>query len=497
MKQRNSEILMDLVLRRSVFFPSAEIYGESLAGFWDYGFYGTKIKTKLIQAWRKELVEKEGFIEVDGSQVLPEKVFVASGHLENFNDPLIQCTKCHSLHRADSLLEEFKLTEGTPIERFDELIKKNNLSCPKCKGKLGKTKKFNLMMPLNIGATGKLKGYLRPETCQNIFLDFNRIYKTMRKNLPLGIAQTGKCFRNEIAPRNSILRIREINQMEIEIFFNPEKINEIPNFKEIEDFKLRLLLNGKNKIEEIKAKDLTEKKIVSGKLIAYYLVRVQQFYESIGIPKEKLRFREVSEEERAFYAREGWDFEVETSLGWIELVANNYRSDFDLRGHEKTSSTNLKIKEGEKEFVPHVFEISAGVDRTLYALLELALREETKKGEKRLFLSLNQKIAPFIAGVFPLVNKNGLDKKAKEIYENLLSYQLDVFFDAKGSIGKRYARIDEVGIPFALTVDFTSLEDETVTIRERDSTAQKRIKIKDSAELLWKLSIGKTSFKEI
>ena len=299
MTQKKSEVLMDLALRRSIFFPSAEIYGESFSGFWDYGFYGTAVKNRIIDCWRKDLVEKEGFVEIDGAQILPEKVFQASGHLENFNDPLVQCEKCHSLHRADSLLgAEFDLTEGTPVERFDELIEKHKISCSKCKGKLGKTKKFNLMMGLDIGATGKLKGYLRPETCQNIFLNFSRIYKTMRKNLPFGIAQTGKCFRNEIAPRNSILRIREINQMEIEVFFNPDKINEIQNFSEVENFKVRVLLNGKKSMEEIKAKDLVSKKLVSGKLVAYYLARLQQFYLNLGIPTEKLRFREVSEEDR-------------------------------------------------------------------------------------------------------------------------------------------------------------------------------------------------------
>jgi len=498
MTQKKSEILMDLALRKSIFFPSAEIYGDSFSGFWDYGFYGTAIKNKIIDCWRKDLVEKEGFVEIDGAQILPEKVFVASGHLNNFNDPLVQCEKCHSLHRADSLLgEEFELTEGTPTERFDELIKEHKIKCPACKGNLGKTRKFNLMMGVDVGATGKLKGYLRPETCQNIFLNFSRIQKTMRKNLPFGIAQTGKCFRNEIAPRNSILRIREINQMEIEVFFNPFKINEIEFFNEVEDFEVRVLLEGKKKEELIKAKELVSKKIVSGKLIAYYLSRLQQFYEGLGVPRDNLRFREVDSEERAFYAKEGWDFEVETSLGWIELVANNYRTDYDLKGHSKTSSTNLKVKEEDKEFIPHVYEMSAGVDRTLYVLLELALREEIKKGEKRLFLSLFPKVAPFVAGVFPLVNKDGLFEKAKEIYDNLLEHKLNVFFDSKGSIGKRYARIDEVGASFAITFDFDSLKDNTVTLRERDSTEQKRVAINSLPELLWKLSTQKTTFTQI
>jgi len=210
-----------------------------------------------------------------------------------------------------------------------------------------------------------------------------------------------------------------------------------------------------------------------------------------------LRFREVDEEERAFYAIEGWDFEVETSLGWIELVANNYRSDYDLKNHEKVSGTNLKLKEEEKEFTPHVFEISAGVDRSLHVLLELALREETKKGENRLYLSLSPKIAPFIAGIFPLVNKEGLDIKARKIYDNLLEHKLNVFFDVKGSIGKRYARVDEIGTSFAITFDFDSLKDNSVTLRERDSTTQKRVLIDSLPELLWKLSTQKTTFTQI
>ncbi len=491
MTQNKPQILMDLSLRRSIFFPSAEIYGESFSGFWDYGFYGTAIKNKIVEAWRKDLVEKEGFVEIDGAQILPEKVFKASGHLENFNDPLIQCLKCHALHRADSLLgEEFELTEGTPIERFDELIQKNKIKCPSCKGELGKTRKFNLMMGIDVGATGKLKGYLRPETCQNIFLNFSRIQKTMRKNLPFGIAQAGKCFRNEIAPRNSILRIREINQMEIEVFFNPFKINEIENFKEVEEFEVRVRLEKGSEEELIKAKDLVSNKLVSGKLIAYYLVRVQEFYEGLGIPRKKLRFREVSEEERAFYAKEGWDFEVETSLGWIELVANNYRTDYDLKGHAKVSSTNLKLKEEEKEFFPHVYEISAGIDRTLYVLLELALKEEEKKGEKRLYLSLSPKVAPFAAGVFPLVNKDGLDTIANEVKDMLLEEGFNVFYDKKGSIGKRYARVDEVGVIGAITIDYQTKEEDTVTYRDRNSMQQIRVKISKLPDILRKVKKG-------
>ncbi|MEW6294992.1 MAG: glycine--tRNA ligase [Candidatus Diapherotrites archaeon] len=498
--QNNYEKIIDLALRRSVFFPSAEIYGTAFSGFYDYGPVGEAIKRKIIDAWRKKLVQREGFLEVDGAQILPEKVFDASGHLKNFNDPLVQCTKCHSLYRADNLLSDHlnvNFPESMPAEHFDELIKKNKPKCPKCKGELGGVKRFNMMLKVQVGATGKQKGFLRPETCQNIFLDYDRLSKTMRLNLPFGIAQAGKSFRNEIAPRNMLLREREINQMEIEVFFNPKKINEIKKFHELESKKLNIQKLKEEKPKEVSAKELVEKNIVSGKLIAYYLARVQELYEFYGVPKEKMKFRQLGEEEKAFYAKEAWDFEILTSLGWIELIACNYRSDYDLKGHAKESSRNLKTKEDGEEFYPNVFELSAGIDRTLYALLELALREETKKGEARLYLDLKPSIAPYIAGILPLVNKDGLDEKAEKLFEELKSYNLDLFYDDSGSIGRRYARIDEIGVPFAITIDYDSMKDDTVTLRERNSTQQKRIAVKELPELLWKLEIGKKEFKDL
>ncbi|MFH1544716.1 MAG: glycine--tRNA ligase [archaeon] len=496
---KSYEKVIDLALRRNIFFPTAEIYGEAFSGFYDYGATGEAIKRKIVNKWRKELVQKEGFAEIDGCIILPEKVFVASGHLANFNDPLTQCNKCHSLHRADTLLEDHvnvNFPESMPSNKFDEMIEEHKINCPKCSGELGKVKKFNMMMSLQIGATGKQKAFLRPETCQNIFLNFDRIYKTMRQTLPLGISQVGRSFRNEIAPRQTILRVREINQMETEIFFNPKKINEVERFSEIENVKMNLLtLNSKEK--EFTAKELIEKKATSGKLIAYYLARIQQLYDSYGIPREKTRFRELGEEEKAFYAMEAFDFEVQTSLGWIELIACNYRSDYDLKGHAKESRKDLSVKEDGDKFLPNVFEISIGVDRTLYVLIELALREEEKKGERRLYLDLAPSVAPFIAGVFPLVNKDGLNEKARELFAELQSNKLDVFFDEKASIGRRYARIDEVGVPFGITVDYDSMKDDTVTLRERNSTEQKRVAIKELPELLWELETGKKAFKEV
>lgn len=482
-QKMSHEEVTNLALRRGFYFPTAEIYPNAPGGFWEFGPIGEKIRQNVISLWRKELVNKEDFVEINGSLILPEKVFEASGHLESFNDPIIQCMKCHSLFRADNLIQD-KINEVVPeslsVGELDNLIKKHQVQCLKCKSKnFGNTRKFNMMIGSNVGATGETKCYLRPETCQNIFLDFQRIYKISRKNLPLGIAQVGPAFRNEIAPRNTLLRERELGQMEIEIFFNPEKINDIEDWDEVKDYQLNLINVGKKETETISCKKAVDKKIFSGKLVAYYLARVQQLYEKYGFPKEKMRFRGLEKEERAFYAKETWDFEVLTSLGWIELIANNYRGDYDLKGHSKGSNTDLSVNEDGEKFIPHVFEISAGVDRTVYTILENSYRNEERGKDKRAYLKLPKKIAPYLVAVFPLVKKDGLSEKAKDVWKKLLDLDIEALYDEKGSIGRRYARVDEVGVPFAVTLDYQTKEDETVTIRERDGMKQERININD------------------
>ena len=492
--------LINLASRRSLFFPAAEIYSSALAGFWDFGPDGQTIRRKIVDLWRKELVHKEGFVEIYGAQILPEDVFRASGHLENFNEPIVQCKKCHSLFRADKLLEEKIegiVPESLATSELSKLIKKHRIKCTKCGSQdFDETKKFNLMMKLDIGAQGDKPAYLRPETCQSIFLDFLRIYKTTRARLPIGIAQAGASFRNEISPRNTLLRERELGQMEVEIFFNPEKINEMENFEQVANYKLKLMRVEK-KTEDISCRDAVQEKIVSGKLVAYYLARVQQHWERYGIEVKKMRFRELDTDERAFYAKETWDFEVETDLGWIELIACNYRTDYDLKGHAKTSKQDLGVNEDGRKFVPHIFEISAGIDRTLYVALDLAYRKEKRGPEERIFLKLPARIAPYISGVYPLVNKDGLQEIAEKIKNMLFDEEFDVFYDSKGSIGKRYARADEIGVAGGITVDYQTKEDDTVTYRDRDSMKQKRVKIADLPILLWKLELGKTTFEKI
>jgi len=316
----------------------------------------------------------------------------------------------------------------------------------------------------------------------------------MRLKLPQGIAQVGGAFRNEISPRQSITRSIEFSQMDTEIYFDPEKINEIENFDEVKNYKLRILRLEQEKTEEISCSEIVDKKIVPGKLIAYFMARTQQLLNRMGIPLERIRFREVDKDERAFYSLATFDFEVETSLGWLELIANNYRTDYDLKGHMEHSGTNLEYTDSQtgKKIMAHIWEVSAGVDRTLFAVLDNCL----KQGKEGLYLALPVKLAPYQVAVFPLVNKNGIDKIAKAIEKDLRDSWFDIVYDESGSIGRRYARNDEIGVPFDLTVDYDSIKDKDVTLRRRDDGEQIRIKISEVSEILRKLVEGKIKFEE-
>jgi glycyl-tRNA synthetase len=495
------EEVMNLSARRGLFFPTAEIYANSPAGFFEFGPEGTKIRNKLIQFWRNELVEKEQALEIFGSIILPESVWKASGHLDNFNDPIVLGSD-GTPYRADKLIEEkleYEIPEGAPLKFFEEKIKEFSIADPKTKKPLGKVQRFNLMMRVDLGAKGELQGYLRGEACQNIFLNFPRIWKSGRVNLPFGMATVGESFRNEIAPRQGLIRKRELTHMDLEIFFNPKKINEMPGFEKIKNYKLQLYLLKDKKIHPTSCQEAVEQKMVSGKLIAYYLARTQQFFEKIGIPAEKIRFRELEEDARAFYAAETWDCEAELSTGWLELAACNYRTDYDLKTHSQHSGQDLQVKEeGENEkFFPHVFEISMGLDRVFLSVIELSYKKEQRGKEERVFLDLPKGISPAMVGVFPLVKKDGLLEKAKEIYENIRKNKFDAVLDAKGSIGKRYARIDEIGVPYAITIDYQTMKDQTITLRERTSMKQKRIPIETLEEILWKFSTGHKKFEDL
>lgn len=470
--------IMKLSLERGFYFPSSEIYSDSPAGFWEYGPNGNNIKNKFIELWRRELVRRDDMIEIDGSQIMSKNVFVASGHIDNFSDPVIVCSKCKSIFRADKFILEtagIDVPERVPNNEVDKILNQYNLKCPKCLSSFQQTERFNMMFKVGIGPNND-EAYLRPETCQTIFVDFTRIFKIMRGKLPFPIAQVGKSFRNEVAPRQSLLRLREFYQAEIEVFCNPNQLDTISKFDDIQD--TTLTIDEGTKVSKLTAKEALDNQIIPNKLIAYYLSILCEFYEKTGIDMNQTRFRKLSDQEKAFYATIAFDFEVKTSLGWLELVACNYRSDYDLSQHSKISREKMEIMDPvtNEKILPHVFELSLGVDRSIYSILEHSFAEDHEN--KRVVLKLKPYLAPILGAILPLVKKPELEKIAKNIYCNLKK-DFDMYYDASGSIGRRYRRLEEIGVPFAITVDYDTLKDSTVTIRYRDTMEQSRIKIKD------------------
>ena len=470
----NYEEVMKLALERGFYFPSCEVYSDANAGFWEYGPSGVGLKNKFLELWRRELIRRDGMMEIDGSQIMSKSVFEASGHLGNFADPIIKCTKCNSTFRADRTIAEIaniEIPESADLNEFDNAISENKIKCPKCKGDFGTTKKFNMMFKVGIGPQEE-EAYLRPETCQSIFVDFPRLFKTMRGKLPLGIAQVGKSFRNEIAPRQSLLRLREFYQAEIEVFCNPGRLDEVEKFAEIENTIIRVQTDAEP--ISMTCKEALESGTVPNKFVAYYLGILTEFYEKTGIDVSKSRFRKLGDKEKAFYAEVAFDFEVETTIGWLELVACNYRSDYDLSSHAKMSKEKFEVMDNDEKVLPHVFEISMGIDRSLYTILEHSLKNDEE--HERMVLSLKPYLSPVHVGILSLVKKDGLKEKTDEIFLNI-KRKFDAFLDHSGAIGRRYRRLDEIGAPFAITVDHQTLEDNTVTIRKRDSMEQSRVDI--------------------
>lgn len=466
------EEIQKLFIEKGFFFPSSEIYFDAQAGFWDYGPLGVNFKNKFIELWRKHLVRRDGMLEIDGSQILSKNVFVASGHLENFTDPIVKCQNCNSVYRADRMISDITgdiISEKLSNDEYDKKIKSLKIKCLKCKNILSNVSRFNMMYDIGIGPK-KEESYLRPETCQNIFVDFLRLSKTMRIKLPIGIAQFGKSFRNEISPRQSLLRLREFYQAEIEIFFNPNNVDNVDSFSEIKDCVLNI--NDNDETISKSCEELVNTGILPNKFTAYYLGLVQQFYNKTGINTSKTRFRVLPDDDRAFYATHSFDFEILTSTGWLELVACNNRTDYDLSRHQKISGKDLSVLDNDSKVLPHIFEISMGVDRSLYSIIE----HSYKKDGERSLLSLKPGLSPIDVAIFPLLNKNGLSSLSLDIYNNL-KLDFNAFYDVSGSIGRRYRRQDEIGTPFCITVDFDSIKNNDVTIRYRDSMKQLRIPI--------------------
>ncbi len=417
-KTVSMEKIVSLSRRRGFVFPSSEIYG-GLSSCWDYGPLGVELKRNVKQAWWQSVVQwRDDVVGLDTSILMHPQVWAASGHLEGFSDPLVECKGCHLRWRADEIKETV---------------------CPDCGGELTEPRQFNLMFKTFMGPVEDKASvvYLRPETAQGIFVNFQNVLNTTRKKLPFGIAQIGKSFRNEITTGNFIFRSREFEQMEMEFFVKPG---------------------------------------TDEKWLDYWLSERRNWYLGLGIKEDNLRLREHGKNELAHYARCCYDIEYQFPMGWAELEGIANRGDFDLVKHAEASGKSLTYldEDTNKHIVPYIIEPSAGVDRSILAFLCDAYDEEMAKGELRVVLRLHPALAPFKAAVLPLSRKEPLVKMAKEIHAGLRKHWMVSYDDAQ-SIGRRYRRQDEVGTPFCITVDFKSLEDGQVTIRERDSMDQIRI----------------------
>ena len=470
--------IMDVAVRRGFIFPAAEIYG-GVSGFYEYGHLGFLLKKNWEDAWRRHFLGlNPNFHEISTSNIMPKGVFEGSGHLENFNDPLTSCKKCNQRFRADDLIEEVtgKSAEDLTPEEMYELIKEKNIVCPKCKGELGEVHWFNMMFSMNIGAAGGQVGYLRPETAQGSFVSFKRMYEVLRNRIPMGLAIIGRVYRNEISPRQGFFRLREFNQAELQIFFDPDTFGEHDDFDSVKDVVLNVKFADAEDAVPMAAADFAEKTGI-GKFYVYHMAKTQEFYlDVVGVPAEMFRFRQLSEKEKAFYNKVHWDVEVllETLGGFKEVGGIHYRTDHDLSGHQGASKTKMQINVNGKKFIPHVLELSFGVDRNFWALMDLSYAKE----EERTVFRFNPRMAPFKVAIFPLLNKPQLKEKAEDIYKCISPF-VQADYDQGGSIGRRYRRQDEIGTPFGITIDFDTIEKGTVTLRDRDTMEQEIIKVED------------------
>ncbi len=486
----NIEEMARFCKKTGMIYPSGEIYG-CLAGFWDYGPRGVEIKRSIREAfWRRFVLRREDIVGIDGAIITHPKTWYASGHVENFFDPVVICTECNTEIRADHLIQEVLgiNVEGKTIEELEKIIVENKIRCPVCgKESLRSIEIFNLMFKTYIGVKKEraLEAYLRPETAQNIFINFRNTFEVMRKKLPLGIAQIGRVYRNEISPRNLLLRSREFELAEIEYFIHPEMENKCPYIKDI-NLSEKIIIYTKE--DQIAMKEPFEGtwedllSIIKDNWHVYWLYEIYKFLIDLGIPSKKLRLRQHLPDELSHYSKDTWDIEYAFDFGWKEIVGIANRGDYDLRQHMKYSNKDLCVYDEniKGKVVPYVIEPSIGIDRVFMAIIDSAY---TKEG-KRIYLKLKPFLAPIKVAVFPLVNKDGLYEKAYEVYA-FLKKEIDcVFFDSSGSIGKRYARMDEIGTPYCITIDYQTLEDDTVTIRYRDTTHQDRIKIRDLVDFL-------------
>ena len=440
------EDIISLCKRRGFIYQGSDVYG-GLSGTWDYGPLGVQLKRNIMNLWWRMFVgERDDMYGVDAAILMNPKVWKASGHVDTFVDPLCEDTVNHRRYRTDHILKDNGVdADGLTMEQMDEVIAERGIKSPDG-NPLSKSRTFNMMFKTNVGATESEDSvaYLRPETAQGIFTNFKNVVDSFYPDLPFGIAQQGKAFRNEIAPRDFVFRSREFEQMEIEYFVNPEKWQEA--FDEL-------------------------------------LKSTHEFLEALGLDPKNIHELDVPAEDRAHYSKKTIDIEYDFPIGKEELMGIAYRTDFDLMNIQRVSGKSMEytIKGTNEKFVPHVIEPSFGVERALMAVLSSAYREDEQNGSKRVYLALPEHLAPVKFAVSPLLkNKPELVEKAREIYANLSKKNPGrVMWDDNGNIGKRYRRQDEIGTPHCVVVDFQTLEDDTVTVRERDTTEQRRVNIKD------------------
>ncbi len=476
-----------------VYGPEPEIYG-GIAGFYTYGPLGKSLKNNVENIIRTVLT-KYDFWEVECPTVMPAIVWKASGHLEGFTDPIVICTKCKTQYRADKLIKEKRTEANIQKEKYSEHIKEKKFKCQNCGTQLPEeAKQQNLMMKTTIGTD--TESYNRPETATTTYLPFLRYAKHFRDKLPFGIFQIGKAYRNEISPRQFIIRMREFTQAEGQYFVNPEEKNKFENYEKVKNneysfYAAKAQEEGKEE-EKMTLDKALSKKIIGTEAYAWTLAIAQELFTKMGIPKEKIRFRQHKKDEKAFYASDAWDLEINTNTqGWEEFCGIHDRTDYDLKQHEKHSGKELIMNTEKGKVKPHILEIAFGTDRTLYAITDNAYTEDLQRGNK--VLKFKPWMAPVQIGIFPLVNK--LEEKAEEVYELLKKY-FSAIYDRSGSIGRRYARADEQGIPYCITIDFETIENKDATIRDRDTTQQVRVPIKELSKTIQELITGTKTWKE-
>ncbi len=565
----------ELAKRRGFFWSSFEIYGGT-GGFVTYGPLGTRLKQNVEARLRELFVKKLGIFEMESSVIAPGKVFEASGHVDHFKEPMVECQKCHTRFRADHLLEDkgisSKEAEKMTLDEIAEEIVHHEIVCPDCKGTFGKPMRYLTMFETTIGPYSGAVGYGRPEAAQNIFVEFNRLYTIAREKLPFGAIQIGHALRNEISPRQGLIRLREFTISDLEFFFDPEEpacgfIGEVEN----ETIPILLCDTRQKDCEDITiftVREALDKKIIRSEWQAFFMAMAKRLLVELGVPIQNQRFLEKLPWEKAHYSSQSFDQEVLVDRwGWVEVSGHAYRTDFDLNCHMKASGIDLRVykeypvpvetealvvkpimaklgpvykgdagkvaaelakiptekvieamnKDGYvmvgnyqvfkeqvdighqktvergKRFIPHVVEPSFGCDRLFYVALEYAYKVK----DDRVVLSFPRCITPIQVGIYPLMSKDGLDTKALDLQKQLTAAGFMTDYDEAGSIGRRYARADEAGVALGITIDYDTLTDDTVTIRDRDSWQQVRTPIKDLPELLHQYFTEKIGFESL